>query len=127
MLAKDVKYKVNLEKILKSDIGYIDFKNIRTSHDYLQQNIFFFFAMIRKLGSPTFFITFTSAEHCWDPLVAVVSDLHRNRKHKKESDTLENNDIEYLIRKDPMTCTCYYRHRINTLRKLICVFFKPLK
>jgi hypothetical protein len=38
LLAKDVKYKVNLEKILKSDIGYIDFKNIRTSPDYLQQN-----------------------------------------------------------------------------------------
>jgi hypothetical protein len=26
LLAKDVKYKANLEKILKSDIGYIDFK-----------------------------------------------------------------------------------------------------
>jgi hypothetical protein len=84
LFAKDVKYKVNLEKILKSDIGYIDFKNIRTSHDYLQQNILFFFAMIRKLGSPTFFITFTSAEHCWDPLVAIISDLHTNKKRKKK-------------------------------------------
>jgi hypothetical protein len=43
LVAKDVKYKVNLEKILKSDIGYIDFKNIYTSPDYLQQNRFFFF------------------------------------------------------------------------------------
>jgi hypothetical protein len=120
LLAKDVKYKVNLEKILKSDIGYIDFKNIRTSPDYLQQNKKTIFAMIRQLGPPTFFITFTSAEHCWDPLVAVVSDLHRNRKRKKQTDTLENNDIDYLIRKDPVTCTRYYRHRINALRQLIC-------
>jgi hypothetical protein len=76
--------------------------------------------MIQQLGPPTFFVTFTSTEHCWDPLVVVVSDLHRNRKRKKETDTLENNDIDYLIRKDPVTCTCYYRHRINALRQLIC-------
>ena len=28
LLAKDVKYKPNLEQLLKFDIGYIDFKNI---------------------------------------------------------------------------------------------------
>ena len=37
LVAKDVKYKPNLEKILKSDIGYIDFKNIRISPIFLQQ------------------------------------------------------------------------------------------
>ena len=120
MLAKDVKYKVNLEKILKSDIGYIDFKNIHNSPHYLQQNKKNIFAMIRQLGSPTFFITFKSEEHCWDPLVAVIYDLHRNKERKKQTDTLENNDIDYLIRKDPVTCTRYYRHRINSLRQLIC-------
>jgi hypothetical protein len=46
LLAKDVKYKENLEKILKSDIGYIDFKNIHISPDYLQQNKKTIFAMI---------------------------------------------------------------------------------
>jgi hypothetical protein len=118
-LAKDVKEKVNLEKIMKSDIGYIDFKNIRTSPDYLQQNKRNIFAMIRQLGPPTFFITFTSAEHYLDPLVVVVSELHRNRKRKKETNALENNDIDYFIKKDPVTCTRYYRHRINDLRQLI--------
>jgi hypothetical protein len=83
--------------------------------------------MIRQLGTPTFFITFASAENYWDPLVASVSNPHRNRKRKKQIDTLENNDIDYLIRKDPMTCTRYYRHRINALRKFICVSFKPVK
>ena len=81
LLAKDVKYKVNLEKIMKSDIGYIDLKNIHTSPNYLQQNKKTIFAMIRQLGPPTFFITFTSAEHYWHPLVAAVSDW-RNVKKK---------------------------------------------
>jgi hypothetical protein len=68
---------------MKSDIGYIDFKNIHTSPDYLQQNKKNIFAIIRQLGLPTFFITFTSAENCLDPLVATVSDLYRNKKRKK--------------------------------------------
>jgi hypothetical protein len=76
--------------------------------------------MIWKLGLPTFFITFTSVEHCWDPLVVFMSNLHRNRKSKKQTDTLENNHIDYLIRKDQTTCSRYYRHRINALRQFIC-------
>jgi hypothetical protein len=76
--------------------------------------------MIQQLGLSTFFIKFTSAKNCWDPLVASVSNLHRKRKRKKQTDTLENNDIDYLIRKDPVTCTRYYIHIINALRQLIC-------
>jgi hypothetical protein len=53
-------------------------------------------------------------------LVAMMSSLYRNRKRKKQTDTLENDDIDYLIRKDPMTCTRYYIHKINALRQLIC-------
>ena len=99
-MARDVKYKENLEKILKSDIGYIDFKNICISPDYLQQNKKTIFEMIQQLGPPTFFITFTSVEHRWDLLVTMVFALYRNRKRKKRIDTLENDDIDYLIRKD---------------------------
>jgi hypothetical protein len=46
LLEKDVKYKPNLEKILKSDIGYIDFKNIHISPDYFQHIKKNVFAMI---------------------------------------------------------------------------------
>ena len=46
ILAKDVKYRANLEKLLKSDIGYIDFKNIRISSDHLEQIRKNIFAMI---------------------------------------------------------------------------------
>ena len=82
-LAKDVKYKPNLEQLLKNDIGYIDFKNIRISPDYLQQIKKNTFAMIRQLGPPTFFVTFTSAEHRWTPLVNALSELQRKRRKIK--------------------------------------------
>jgi hypothetical protein len=129
LLAKYVKYKENLQKFLKSDIGYIDFKNIRSSLDYLQQNKKTIFPMIRQLGPPNFFITFTSAEHHRGSLVTTVSSLYRKSKRKKQTETLENDDIDYLIRKDPVTCTRYYIHRVNALRQSIChdgTFFRRI-
>jgi hypothetical protein len=83
LLEKYVKYKPNLEKILKYDIGYIDFKNICISPDYLQHIKKNVFAMIRQLGPLTFFVTFTSAEHQWHELVSALTDLYRNRENGK--------------------------------------------
>ena len=44
--AKEVKTKPNLDRILKSDIGYMDLKTIRTSPDYHQQTRKKIYAMI---------------------------------------------------------------------------------
>jgi hypothetical protein len=62
ILAKEVKYKENVEKLLKYDIGYIDLKNICISLDHLQQIKKKLFVMIYKFPPPhpTFFVTFTS-------------------------------------------------------------------
>ena len=63
IIEKDVKSKPNLDRILKLDIGYIDLRTIRTSPDYLQQLRKNIYAMIRHLGPPTFFVSFSSVEH----------------------------------------------------------------
>ena len=120
LLAKDVKYKPNLEKLLKSQIGYIDFKHIIICIDYHQQMQKHIFAMIWKLGPPTFFVTFTSAKHLWTPLVQTLTKLHSNRNKDKHIETIEECNIDYLVRKDPVTCTRYYRHKTNALKQLIC-------
>ena len=72
LLAKDVKHKPNFKKNLKSEIGYIDFKRIRISPDYMNQLKKNIFAMIRQLSPPTFFLTFTSAKESWDPLMSTL-------------------------------------------------------
>ena len=68
LLAKD-KSKPNLDRILKSDIGYMDLKSIRTSPYYHLGVCRNLYAMIRQLGPPTFFLPFSSAEQRWKPLI----------------------------------------------------------
>ena len=122
LLAKDVKYKPNLEKLLKSHIGYIDFKHIRISPDYHQQMQKHILAMIWQLGPPTFFLTFTSAEKNWQPLTNTLLKFYKTTENETNN-TKENGydicDIDHLVCKDPITCARYYRHRVQQLRKLI--------
>ena len=118
LLAKDIKYKPNLEQLLKLDIGYIDFKNICISLNYLQQIKNNIFVMIRQVGPPTFFFTFTSAEHEWMPLVNSLSELQRKGRKRKHIETIEDFDVDYIIRKDLVTCSRYYRNRINAIKQL---------
>ncbi len=60
LITNDVSNNVNLDKILKSDLGYKEWGYIRTSPDYLDHIRKYFFAMIKELGPPTFFVTFTT-------------------------------------------------------------------
>ncbi|XP_059077054.1 uncharacterized protein LOC131876217 [Cryptomeria japonica] len=122
LLAKDVKHKPNLEKLLKSDIGYVDFKRIRISLDYIHQLKKNVFAMIRQLGPPTFFLTFTSAEQNWNALTSTLQELHNMHQstlQQQEAYNINQIDKFQLIKRDPVTCARYYRHRINALKKLI--------
>ncbi len=113
--AKDVMEKPNLDNILKSDIGYMDLSKLRTSPDYLSQLRKNVFAMIRQLGPPTFFVTFTSAESKWPPLLKCLYDLNYKKLALNVSfDKLESKHIVDLIRCDLVTCACYYHHRMNS-------------
>jgi hypothetical protein len=56
----DVSTNVNLDKILKSDLRYKELSRIRTSLNYLDHLCKDVFAMIRQLGPPIIFVTFTT-------------------------------------------------------------------
>ena len=52
----------------------------------------------------------------------MVNALKQIRKRTKKSieDEIENNEIDSIIKDNPITCACYYRNRISSLRNLIC-------
>lgn len=75
---KGCKTKTKLRKNIKIwHWIYVDFKRIRISPDYVNQSKKNFFVMIRQLGPPTFFLTFSSVEQSWDPIVATLQYLHK--------------------------------------------------
>ena len=116
--AKDVKYQKNLEKILKSPIAYRSLQCIRTSPDYFETIRKDVFAMIRQLGPPTLFVTFTSAEHLWSPLISALQKRDGNTTTSNDNISLDES-VDANLRNHPVICSRYYRHRMSAMRTLI--------
>jgi hypothetical protein len=83
----------NLDKILQSHIGFRDLERLRTSPDYIQGLRKKLFAMIRQLGPFTFFITLTSAERLWTPLLKALYELNAYALKLPDFSSLEGTHI----------------------------------
>ena len=52
--------------------------------------------------------------------MSTLLELYKNRKKNNHIETLEDNDIDYVIRKDPIMFSHYYGHIVNSIKQLIC-------
>ena len=66
--------------------------------------------MIRQLGPPIFFFTFTSVEQNWSALKNTLEVLHNSYYSSRQNDLNIGNETDkyQLIKKDPITCAQYY-------------------
>jgi hypothetical protein len=72
IIISDVSTNVNLDKILKLNLGYKKLGHIKTSPNYLNYLCKCVFAMTRQLGPPTFFMMFTIGVKNWSILVKIL-------------------------------------------------------
>jgi hypothetical protein len=112
--ASQVRDQPNLYQIFKSYIGYRDLQALRTLPNYLEGLRKNLFAMIKQLGPPTFFVTLTSAENLWEPLIKALHSLHSKRLNMPDNfEDLQPTHIAELICTNPITCARYYDHRTS--------------
>jgi len=126
---EDLTSKLNLDKLLWSDLRYYNLTHLRMSPDYLSKLRQDEFAMIRQLGPPTFFVAFTNAKSKWTTLMSTLHTLNKNHMEiLKLFDELESKHFTNLVIFDPVTCTHYYNHQMvafhNLLKKDSSIFGK---
>ncbi|XP_062600308.1 uncharacterized protein LOC134261943 [Saccostrea cucullata] len=101
----------DLQKILKSDAGFRFLQPVRGSPPYWQRTMKDLYAMIRQLGIPTWFITFSAGETRWDETINALKD---------PEDPRSPGDIEWtekchLIRENPVMCARLFNNRVQRL------------
>ena len=93
-----------------------EYKVIRGSFQYIQACRRDVFAMIRQLGKPTFFITWSMADTRW-------TDLLNGLLQVSTIDTIEvtltRQNIIDLVRSDPVTCARYYENKRRALFNIL--------
>jgi DNA replication protein DnaC len=111
--AKDAK---NSDSLLKHNEGYRFLKNLRGSPPYYEKVKKNVFAMMRYHGQPTFFTTFSAAEHQWTELLQqlglLVDERHYTEKEIYEMSAKEKQRL-ILARSD--VCARHFNHRTNIL------------
>jgi len=127
-IAGDLKSAGSWEKLIHLDEGFRVFRNLRGSPPYFERCKKDLFAMIRQLGKPTWFCSFSAAETRWTHLLQMLGRL-------VDKKTYTDNEIQGmtwqkksdLIKSDPVTCARNFEHMVQLfLRDILKSALKPI-
>jgi len=112
--AADVLDDINVKNIISSDEGYKILRSLRSSPAFFQQKQKELFAMIRTLGIPTFFATFSAAETKWTDLLSLLyKKVHGSLPTDEQLEGLTFMDKCKLIQQDPVTCARHFQYKTH--------------
>lgn len=110
------------DSIIRLNEGYHVLRNLRGSPPYWEKAKKDIFGMIRQLGLPTWFCSFSAAETKWTPLLITLGKLI-NKVEYTEEDVLKMSWEEKckLIKADPVTCARYFDYRFQRFyHEILC-------
>ncbi|PIK42671.1 hypothetical protein BSL78_20468 [Apostichopus japonicus] len=109
MLTPEFDEQNQLAYCVAPDEGFRVFRTLRGSPPYWEKSKRELFAMIRQLGIPTWFLSFSAAETRWLHLLKILGRTVNNRHFTDEELLNMNwNDKSNLIKSDPVTCARHF-------------------
>jgi hypothetical protein len=109
-----------VSKLTMQDDGFRVLRTIRGSPPYWEQAKRDVLAMVRQLGVPTWFCSFSAAETKWMPLLKSLFYLkHGKTASNVEIEALSWQDKSNLIKSDPVTCARYFDFKVQAFIKYV--------
>ena len=71
--------------------------------------------MLRTLGPPTFFITFSADDHHWKDSMVVLSSCSGRNISKEQVDELSDEERRTLMTSNPVVTARHFQHRFQCL------------
>lgn len=113
-----------LKELFKKDEAIKFLKPVRGTPPYWQAAQKDVFAMIRQLGIPQFFCSFSSADFRWPEIVQTIMTQQGDTRHFEE---LTWNDKCKILRSNPVTVARMFDNRFHTfLQKVILSNSEPI-
>ena len=114
--AGDLKSESSVNRLIHLDEGFRVLRNLRGSPPYFERCKKDLFAMIRQLGNPTWFFSFSAAETRWIHLIKILGRLIDNKYYTDdEVRQMSWQRKSELIQKDPVTCARNFEHMVQLL------------
>ena len=103
-----------LNKLAHLDEGFRVLKNLRGSPPYYEKCKKDLCAMIRQLGNPTWFCSFSAAETRWSHLLKTLGRIVEKKEYTDdETKQMTWEQKSDLIQKDPVTCARNFDHMVQ--------------
>ena len=95
-------------------------KNVRGSPAYYQCTFYELLAMIRQLGTPTWFFTLSAADMKWPEVIQTIAKQYGVAYTDEEVCQLSFEERSNWLRQNPVTAARHFQYRLD-------VFFKDFK
>ena len=99
---------------LREDKAYRFMKNVRGSPPYYQRTFYEMLAMIRQLGTPTWFLTLSAADLKWPDIIQTVARQYGIAYTDEQVVALSFEEKSSWIRRNPVTAARHFQYRLNT-------------
>ena len=98
-----------IDHVTGEDTGFRHFPTLKGSPDYWRRMQHDLFAMIRQLGIPTFFCTFS----CNNDWAEIVTAIKAQQGETVDVDTLSWEEKCNILASNPVTCARMFDHRVK--------------
>ena len=112
--ASQARDKTLLNQYIRSDKAYSFMKNVRGSPPYYQRTFYDLLAMIRQLGTPTWFFTLSAADMKWPDMISTIAKQYGVHYSDEEVEALSFQQKSNWLRRNPVTAARHFHYRLNT-------------
>ncbi|XP_062616868.1 uncharacterized protein LOC134278575 [Saccostrea cucullata] len=103
-----------LSKLLRNDEALRFMQPIRGTPAYWSATQKDLFAMLRQLGIPTWFCSFSAAEFRWDEIIGSILHHENDPRSPSELDWSEKSEV---LRSNPVTVARMFEHRFHMFQR----------
>ena len=102
-----------LNQYVRKDKAYSFMKNIRGSPPYYQRTFYDLLAMIRQLGTPTWFFTLSAADLKWPDMIQTIARQYGVYYTDDEVAALSFDEKSNWLKRIPVTAARHFHYRLN--------------
>ena len=102
-----------LSQYVRRDKAYSFMKNIRGSPPYYQRTFYDLLAMIRQLGTPTWFFTVSAADMKWPDMIQTIAKQYGVHYTDDEVNALSFDEKSNWLKRNPVTAARHFHYRLN--------------
>ena len=104
-----------MQHLIFSDQAYYFMKNITGSPAYWKNFLFDVVAMIKQLGPPAWWITFSCADLCWNEIYKILSKLKGHEMSDTEIEHMTYDEKCKMLNSNPVVVAKHFQYRLECL------------